>query len=136
MRGYVSAADYQRVCDERDALTDEVRRLRVELGELTDSVAVDLLRNELRIDRAEAILVQALYAKRGAPMTRDALHRLASREGADPHCTVVRVCVVRRKLGAEFIRSVYRGSGGAASYALSRAAMERVAAVFRQEMAA
>lgn len=115
MSGFVSMAEYQRVCEERDELREELAYVRETRGG-PDWIRVQL-RDALRLTPNEAAILAKLYADRAKPgVSRGVLlDLLLARGGGEsealPKILDVYVCRIKKKVGRRDIIVTVFGFG-------------------------
>lgn len=108
MRGFVEIAEYQRVCEERDVLKEELAYERSERRGGMDETT--RLRVALGVPLAVAAMLLTL--RRGGPVAREnLLDSLPRPQGRDsdrqPNLVDVYACRIRRLLGNETLRTIW-----------------------------
>ena len=109
----ISLADYQRVCDERDQLKEQLDRL-LELQRDGDHAwKVSYLRDTLGVDASSAHLLMKLYECRTRSLSPATLASfIPARDHAKDRTSFVKVHVrhIRQRLGPDIIETVWNGT--------------------------
>ena len=129
MKGFVSASEYERVCQERDGLLAQLQFVRGDNGaQVSEEV---LLRAALGLCPGPARVLRRLYLARGRFVPLYALgEALPDWDRVDSNVAQVYVCRIRKVLGPAAVETIRTPEGPA--YRL--VASERVGSILRQQI--
>lgn len=114
MTGFVTMAEYQRVCDERDRLRDENDHYRNEERASVEIERVAAIRKATRLFPAPAAMLLRLYDARGRLISKERLEELVPpvrvEERVDWKVVDVYMHRIRKVLGFDVIETIW-GNG-------------------------